>query len=81
METHTTAAKPIIDEFFDWIDRSPFFGKNTIVKAAEYTISRKNFSASWLFVVRTVTVRYFYISGLRTTYARHRLKSLYFLFH
>lgn len=44
METHTTAAKPIIDEFFDWIDRSPSFGKNTIAKAAaEYTISRKIF--------------------------------------
>ena len=33
-------AKPIIDEFFDWIDRSPFFGKNAIAKAAEYTLSR-----------------------------------------
>ncbi|WP_341299426.1 IS66 family transposase [Lysinibacillus sp. FSL H8-0500] len=34
-------AKPIVDEFFDWIDRSPFFGKNAIAKAAEYTLSRK----------------------------------------
>lgn len=34
-------SKPIIDEFFDWIDRSPFFGKNAIAKAAEYTLSRK----------------------------------------
>ena len=35
-------SKPILDEFFDWIDRSPFFGKNAIAKAAEYTVSRKN---------------------------------------
>lgn len=34
-------AKPIVDEFFEWIDRSPFFGKNAIAKAAEYTLSRK----------------------------------------
>lgn len=34
-------SKPIIEEFFDWIDRSPFFGKNAIAKAAEYTLSRK----------------------------------------
>ena len=34
-------AKPIVDEFFDWIDRSPFFGKNALAKAAEYTLSRK----------------------------------------
>ena len=34
-------AKPVIDEFFDWVDRSPFFGKNAIAKAVEYTLSRK----------------------------------------
>lgn len=34
-------AKPIVYEFFEWIDRSPFFGKNAIAKAAEYTLSRK----------------------------------------
>ena len=34
-------SKPIIDEFFDWIDCSPFFGKNAIAKVAEYTLSRK----------------------------------------
>ncbi|UAC49214.1 transposase [Bacillus aquiflavi] len=33
-------AKPVVDEFFDWIDRSPFFGKNALAKAAEYTLSR-----------------------------------------
>lgn len=34
-------AKPIVDEFFDWIDRSSFFSKNAIGKAANYTLSRK----------------------------------------
>ncbi|MEG0451382.1 MAG: transposase, partial [Lysinibacillus sp.] len=33
-------AKPIVDEFFDWIDRSPFFSKKAIAKAAVYTLSR-----------------------------------------
>lgn len=35
-------SKPIVEEFFEWIDRSPFFGKNAIAKAAEYTLSRSN---------------------------------------
>lgn len=34
-------AKPIVDEFFDWIDPSPFFNKNAIGKAADYTLKRK----------------------------------------
>ena len=29
-----------MDEFFDWIDHSPFFGKNALAKAARYTLSR-----------------------------------------
>lgn len=33
-------AKPVVDEFFDWIDCSPFLGKNALAKAAEYTLSR-----------------------------------------
>ncbi|EOW8912845.1 IS66 family transposase [Listeria monocytogenes] len=33
-------SKPIVDEFFAWIDRAPFFGKNALAKAAEYTLSR-----------------------------------------
>ena len=41
MQVRRQEAKPIIDEFFDWVDRSPFFGKNAIAKAAEYTLSRK----------------------------------------
>lgn len=35
-------SKPIVDEFFAWIDRAPFFGKNALAKAAEYTLSRAN---------------------------------------
>lgn len=31
---------PIVEEFFDCIDHSPFLGKNTLTKAAEYTLSR-----------------------------------------
>ena len=34
-------AKPIVEEFFDWIDQSPFYGKNALAKAAEYTLNRK----------------------------------------
>lgn len=35
-------SKTIIGEFLKWIDRSTFFGKNAISKAAEYTLSRAN---------------------------------------
>lgn len=40
VEVRQQESKPIVDEFFKWIDRSPFFGKNAIAKAAEYTLSR-----------------------------------------
>lgn len=33
-------SKPIVDDFFQWIDASPFFGKSAIAKAAEYTLKR-----------------------------------------
>lgn len=33
-------SKPIVDEFFQWIEDSPFFGKSTLAKASDYTISR-----------------------------------------
>jgi transposase len=33
-------SKPIVDKFFNWIENSPFFGKNAIAKAAEYTLKR-----------------------------------------
>lgn len=42
LQVRQQEAKPIVDEFMDWIDRSPFFGKNAIAKAAEYTLSRSS---------------------------------------
>ncbi len=33
-------SKPIVEAFFQWIDRSPFFGKSALAKATEYTLSR-----------------------------------------
>lgn len=33
-------SKPLVDDFFAWIERSPFFGKNALAKAAEYTLGR-----------------------------------------
>ncbi|WP_339176084.1 IS66 family transposase [Solibacillus sp. FSL R5-0691] len=33
-------SKPILEEFFNWIETSPFFGKNALAKAAEYTLNR-----------------------------------------
>ena len=34
-------SKPIVEEFFNWVDQSPFYGKNALAKAAEYTLNRK----------------------------------------
>ena len=34
-------SKPIVEEFFKWIEDSPFFGKNALAKAAEYTLNRQ----------------------------------------
>ncbi len=31
-------SKPIVEAFFKWIDESPFYGKNALAKAAEYTL-------------------------------------------
>lgn len=42
MQIRQQESKPIVEEFFEWIDRSPFFGKNAIAKAAEYTLSRSD---------------------------------------
>ncbi|MEC1759523.1 IS66 family transposase [Schinkia azotoformans] len=33
-------SKPIVDKFFEWVEKSPFFGKNALAKAAEYTLNR-----------------------------------------
>lgn len=35
-------SKPIVEKFLDWIETSPFFGKNALAKAAEYTLNRAN---------------------------------------
>lgn len=42
MRIRQLESKPIVDKFFEWIDRFPFFGENAIAKAAEYTLSRAN---------------------------------------
>lgn len=33
-------SKPIVEKFLRWVDTSPFFGKNALAKAAEYTLNR-----------------------------------------
>jgi len=35
-------SKPIVNKFFDWVESSPFYGKNALAKAAEYTLNRAN---------------------------------------
>jgi transposase len=35
-------SKPIVDKFFEWVESSPFYGKNALAKAAEYTLNRAN---------------------------------------
>ncbi|MFC5772818.1 IS66 family transposase [Ectobacillus antri] len=35
-------AKPIVEKFLQWVETSPFFGKNALAKAAEYTLNRAN---------------------------------------
>ena len=37
-----TYSKPIVDKFFEWVETSPFYGKNALAKAAEYTLNRAN---------------------------------------
>ncbi|MED1826378.1 IS66 family insertion sequence element accessory protein TnpB [Brevibacillus agri] len=32
----------IVEKFLNWIDTSPFFGKNALAKVAEYTLNRAN---------------------------------------
>ena len=34
-------SKPIVEKFLDWADK-PFYGKNALAKAAEYTLNRAN---------------------------------------
>ena len=35
-------ALPIVKKFLDWVEKSPFYGKNALAKAAEYTLNRAN---------------------------------------
>ena len=42
-------SKPIVKEFFQWIDTSPFFGKSALAKAAEYTLKRTDGLQAFLF--------------------------------
>lgn len=35
-------SKPIVDRFLKWVEKSPFYGKNALAKAAEYTLNRAN---------------------------------------
>ena len=42
-------SKPIVDEFFQWIDASPFFGKSALAKAAEYTLNRADGLKAFLY--------------------------------
>ncbi len=35
-------SKPIVEKFLDWVEKSPFFGKNALARAAEYTLNRVN---------------------------------------
>ncbi len=33
-------SKPIVEKFLDWVEKSPFYRKNALAKAAEYTLNR-----------------------------------------
>ncbi|MFC0559017.1 IS66 family transposase [Halalkalibacter alkalisediminis] len=33
-------SKPIVEKFLEWVEVSPFYGKNALAKAAEYTLNR-----------------------------------------
>lgn len=33
-------SKPIVEKFLDWVEKSPFYGKSALAKAAEYTLNR-----------------------------------------
>ena len=59
METYTTAAKPISDAFFLGLIVHLSSLKMPLQKQLNIQLAEKIFSASWLFVVRTVTVRYY----------------------
>jgi len=33
-------SKPVVEKFLAWVEASPFFGKNALAKAADYTLNR-----------------------------------------
>lgn len=33
-------SKPIVESFLDWVEKSPFYGKSALAKAADYTLNR-----------------------------------------
>ncbi|WP_077296918.1 IS66 family transposase [Virgibacillus pantothenticus] len=35
-------SRPIVDKFLDWVEKSPFYGKSALAKAADYTLNRVN---------------------------------------
>nr|WP_235617246.1 transposase [Lysinibacillus mangiferihumi] len=45
----TLICEPIIEKFLKWVDESPFFGKNALAKAAEYTLNRVHGLKAFLF--------------------------------
>ncbi|MBA4536339.1 IS66 family transposase [Bacillus aquiflavi] len=42
-------SKPIVEEFLNWVETSPFFGKNALAKAAEYTLNRADGLKAFLY--------------------------------
>ncbi|MFD2194970.1 IS66 family transposase, partial [Oceanobacillus bengalensis] len=32
-------SKPIVEEFLGWVEQSPFYGRNALAKAADYTLN------------------------------------------
>jgi transposase len=42
-------SRPIVEKFLNWVETSPFFGKNALAKAAEYTLNRADGLKAFLF--------------------------------
>jgi transposase len=42
-------ARKIVRKFFGWLERSPFFGKNALATATEYTLNRKEELKAFLY--------------------------------
>ncbi|MFJ7738819.1 transposase [Lysinibacillus sp. NPDC097287] len=74
-------SKPIVEKFLDWVEKSPFYGKNALAKAVEYTLNQVNGQqaflkderieidnnpAEMLLVMRTQRCAFFIIWAYRT---------------